>query len=65
MIIINENVDQVLIDRLRTENFETFSIRHQHAGISDRKVINIAKEKKGLIITEDKDFGELVFSYNI
>ena len=65
MIIIDENVDQVLIDRLGTENFETFSIRHQHAGISDREVINIAKEKKGLIITEDKDFGELVFSYNI
>lgn len=65
MIIIDENVDQVLIDRLDTDNFETFSIRQHQPGISDREIINIAKKKKGLIITEDKDFGELVFSYNI
>ena len=50
MIIIDENVDQVLIDRLGTENFETFSIRHQHAGISDREVIHIAKEEKGSLL---------------
>ena len=65
MIIIDENIDQVLIDRLDKDNYEIISIREHQPGISDRKVIEIAKSKKGLVITEDKDFGELVFSHNI
>lgn len=65
MIIIDENVDQVLIDQIGSENYKLFSIREQQPGISDREVIKIAKSKKGLVITEDKDFGELVFSHNI
>ena len=65
MIIIDENVDKVIIDRLDKEFYEIISIKEHYRGISDRKVIEIAKSKKGLIITEDKDFGELVFSYNI
>jgi predicted nuclease of predicted toxin-antitoxin system len=65
MIIIDENVDQVLIDKLDTKNFDTFLIRDHHPGASDREIIAIAKSNKGLIITEDKDFGELVFSHGI
>ena len=42
-----------------------YSIRENCSGISDREVIEIAKNKKGLIVTEDKDFGKLVFSHGI
>ena len=42
MIIIDENVDQVLIDRLDKDNYEIISIREHQPGISDRKVIEIA-----------------------
>ncbi|MCK4407884.1 MAG: DUF5615 family PIN-like protein [Bacteroidales bacterium] len=65
MIIIDENVDQVLINRLKRDNYKIISIREYQPGIDDREVIEIAKSKKGLVITEDKDFGELVFSHNI
>ena len=65
MIIIDENVDQVLIDRLESENFDLLSIREHYQGISDKEIIEIAKTRKGFILTEDEDFGELVFSYNI
>ena len=65
MIITDENIDQFLINHLQTQKYEVFSIRKHHPGISDREVIKIAKSKKGLLITEDKDFGELVFSHNI
>lgn len=65
MIIIDENVDQILVDRLRDKNYDILSIRQDHPGITDRQVVKIAKSKRGLVITEDKDFGELVFSYNI
>jgi predicted nuclease of predicted toxin-antitoxin system len=65
MIIIDENVDQVLIDKLETCNYEVFSIRENNPGMNDREIIHFAKDNKGMIITEDKDFGELVFSYGI
>ncbi|MDZ7690990.1 MAG: DUF5615 family PIN-like protein [Balneolaceae bacterium] len=65
MIIIDENVDQWLIDKLKNYTTDLISIREDYPGISDHEVIKIAKSNKGLVITEDKDFGELIFSYNI
>ena len=65
MIIIDENVDQILIDRLASKNYKIISIKDYKRGISDKEVIKLAISKKALIITEDKDFGELVFSHNI
>jgi predicted nuclease of predicted toxin-antitoxin system len=65
MIIADENVSQELIDHILEIGYEVYSIREHHQGISDRKVIETAKSKNGFIITEDKDFGELIFSYGI
>ncbi len=42
-----------------------FSIRENCAGISDTEVIDIVRKQNGLFITEDKDFGELLFSHVI
>jgi len=41
------------------------SIREDHSGISDKQVIELVRAKKGVLITEDKDFGELVFAHGI
>jgi len=65
MIIIDENVDHILIDWLAGKKYKIISIKEYKRGISDREVIELAKSEKGLIITEDKDFGELVFSHGI
>lgn len=65
MIIFDENVDQFFIKQLKKKNYDFISIRELHPGISDNEVIEITKSYKGLLITEDKDFGELVFSHNI
>lgn len=65
MIIFDENVDKLLIERIKQLDIESISIREYNPGISDREVIELTKSKDGILITEDKDFGELVFSYNI
>jgi len=66
MIIIDENVDQQIVDNIPKDKYEIISIREFSPGISDREIIELAKsKKKGIIVTEDKDFGELVFSHNI
>lgn len=65
MIIADENLHQQFIDRLTAEGFDLFSIRDQLGGISDLEVAYFARDKQGLIVTEDKDFGELVYAHNI
>lgn len=65
MIVIDENVEQYWIDRIANLGFEYISVRHEHKGLSDIDVIGIVTKVNGLLITEDKDFGELVFSHKI
>lgn len=32
-------------------------------GVSDKEILQIAKDRKALLLTEDKDFGEWVFAH--
>ena len=65
MIIFDENVEQYWIDVINELGIEFISIREKHQGVSNLQVIEIVKSFKGLLITEDKDFGELVFAHSI
>ena len=65
MIIADENLHQLFIDYLLAADYEVFLIREELSGISDHEVAAYAKYKQGVIITEDKDFGELVYAHNI
>ncbi len=65
MIVADENLHGKIIKALVDSGREVFPIGKFLAGISDKEVIQKAKELSAVIITEDKDFGELVFSYNI
>jgi predicted nuclease of predicted toxin-antitoxin system len=65
MIIIDENVEEYWIDLLLNKGFEILSIRKDYPQLPDKEVIEIAREKKGILLTEDKDFGELVFAHGI
>jgi predicted nuclease of predicted toxin-antitoxin system len=63
-IIADESVDYAIIQALRIKGFEIYSITEQSPGIDDKKVLAIANQYKGLLITEDKDFGELTYRLN-
>jgi predicted nuclease of predicted toxin-antitoxin system len=65
MIIFDENIEEHWIQIAKKAGLDYISIRENCYGITDREVIEVAKSKKGLIVTEDKDFGELIFSYGI
>jgi predicted nuclease of predicted toxin-antitoxin system len=63
-LLADENIDFRIIENLRVAGFNVFSVRENCCGAKDREILNIAKLKKLIIVTEDKDFGELIFSYN-
>ncbi|MEI7583471.1 DUF5615 family PIN-like protein [Runella sp.] len=65
MIVCDENLSQRWINLLTGNGYEFFSIREHLAGISDTEVTQIAIDKNALILTEDKDFGDIVFAQNI
>ncbi len=61
MIVADENIDAKLIASLRALDYEVFSIRENNSGISDEEVLQLANNKNALLITEDSDFGTLVY----
>jgi predicted nuclease of predicted toxin-antitoxin system len=61
VIIADENIDHRLIEILR-EYFEVISIYESFRGATDLEIVSMARQKVAMIITEDKDFGEIVFT---
>ena len=60
-IVADESVDFGIIENIRHNKIEVYSIAETNPGIPDNEVLNIAVDKESLLITEDKDFGELTF----
>ena len=60
-IVADESVDFRIISQLREVGFSIYAIVEQQPSITDEQVLTIAYDNGALLITEDKDFGELVF----
>lgn len=58
--LADENVSRVAIDRLRAEGLEVASITEILSGAPDNRVLETADVEGRILITEDRDFGELV-----
>jgi len=63
MILADENIDSHLVSILRSNNFEVSHIKEDYPGVSDKEVILLSKNPPRIILTEDKDFGEWVYSH--
>ncbi|MDA2925689.1 DUF5615 family PIN-like protein [Acidobacteria bacterium AH-259-G07] len=59
--LVDESVDQPIVDRLRENGHDVIYIAEMDPGISDQRILVLANEKAALLVTCDKDFGELVF----
>lgn len=59
--VADENLDRSVIQRLREAGHEVVSVSEMEPGISDELVLETANSRSAMLITEDKDFGELAF----
>jgi len=59
--LADECCDAGIVARLRTAGHDVFYVPEQHAGISDDEVLQTSFRESRILLTEDKDFGELVF----
>jgi predicted nuclease of predicted toxin-antitoxin system len=60
-LIADEGVDRQIVDRLRRDGFEITYIAELDPGIGDELVLELASKTGALLVTSDKDFGELIF----
>lgn len=59
--VADENVDLPIIVRLRDDGHEIYAIIESSAGVSDDEVLKLANEQGIVLLTGDKDFGEMVY----
>jgi predicted nuclease of predicted toxin-antitoxin system len=59
--LVDEGVDRQIVEKLRQDGHSVLYIAEMAPGIGDDEVLAIANEKGALLLTSDKDFGELVY----
>ena len=62
--LADENIDVQIVERLRLDGHVVLSVAEMEPGITDENVLALANRKDALLITADKEFGELVFRQN-
>lgn len=61
-LVADENCDFSLVIDLRSAGYDVVSISERMAGADDETVIEFARSERRIVVTEDKDFGQLVFA---
>jgi predicted nuclease of predicted toxin-antitoxin system len=60
-ILADESVDVDIVIRLRQDGHDVGYVAEMNPGIMDEEVLILASEESTLLLTADKDFGELIF----
>ncbi|CAN5570840.1 hypothetical protein BH11BAC5_BH11BAC5_42420 [soil metagenome] len=61
MILADENIFRGLITALRDNGYDVFSIFEESRGVSDIAISQLSLQPERIILTEDKDFGNIIF----
>ena len=59
--LADENVGLEVVKSLRNSGFDIKSVIEINPGATDAQILSMANEKNRILITGDKDFGELVY----
>ena len=60
-LLADECIERSIVNHLKENGFDIFTVAELAPGASDDKVIELANKKKAILITADKDFGELIY----
>jgi len=63
--VADENVDRQIVEKLREDGHLVIYVAEIDPGISDDDVLRLAHQRSAVLITADKDFGELVFRQSL
>jgi len=60
-VVADESVDQPIVERLRSDGVSVVAISEESPGVDDDTVLDRAETSASILLTADKDFGELVY----
>ncbi len=60
-LIADENLHRRIITSLQNEGYDLYCIQDNNHGISDEEIVELYAMPNSIIVTEDKDFGDLTF----
>jgi predicted nuclease of predicted toxin-antitoxin system len=60
--LADESCDFAIVAALRGAGEDVFAVAHDAPGAEDERVLELARKEGRILLTEDKDFGTLVFA---
>ncbi len=60
-LLADESVDGSIVERLRLDGHRVLYGAEMQRSVDDEVVFELANSEKAILITEDKDFGEIVY----
>lgn len=60
-LLVDDGVDVAIVSRLRADGHDVTYVAELAPGATDSAVLELAASDERLLLTADKDFGELVF----
>jgi predicted nuclease of predicted toxin-antitoxin system len=60
-LLADENIAAPLVHALRSAGHDVTYVAELAPGLTDDAVLSLARQESRLLLTEDRDFGELVF----
>lgn len=64
-ILANENFPGPVIRELRRRGHDVLSVKEMMRGAGDREILATAQREDRLVVTFDKDFGELAYRFGL
>ena len=60
-LLADEGVDRPVVERLRQDGHDVLYVAESSPSVPDEEVLEQANTRNAVLLTADKDFGELVF----
>lgn len=64
-VLADESVDGPVVQRLREDGRQVVYVAEIDSGISDKEILQAANVQSAMLLTADKDFGEMVYRQNL
>lgn len=64
-VLANENIPRSAVDALHARGHDVVWARTDLPGADDETILQVAQRDGRVVVTQDKDFGELAFHYGL
>jgi predicted nuclease of predicted toxin-antitoxin system len=62
--LADENIEKPVVVKLRAEGHQVLHVSEIAPSITDIAVLRLANQENAVVLTEDKDFGDLIFHHH-